>query len=379
VATLETRTTEQATGVPFVDLTRHHAPLAEDLVAAFERVLASTGFVLGAELERFEAEFAEFCEVGHCVGVGSGTAALSLALTAAGIGAGDEVIVPAHTFIATALAVLHAGATPVLCDVGDDDGLIDPASAAAAIGPRTAAIVAVHLYGQPSATEELCELARRHDLFLLEDAAQAHGARCPAGRVGGLGDAAGFSFYPSKNLGALGDGGAVCTDDEELAARLRRLRNLGQRGKGEHLEAGFNERLDGIQAALLSVKLRQLDAGNANRRRLAKRYGGLLPETAQQLPNRAGEECVYHLFPVRVENRDAVREKLLERGVGAGVHYWPALHQQPPLRNVPRSTGLLNAERWSEQVLTLPMFAELGEHEVEAAAAALTEAIEEAR
>jgi dTDP-4-amino-4,6-dideoxygalactose transaminase len=357
--------------VPLVDLGRHHAGVDLELREAFERVLASSGFVLGSEVERFEGEFAEFCEVGHCVGVGSGTAALALALIAAGVGRGDEVIVPAHTYIASALAILHAGATPVFCDVNENDGLINAESAAAVIGERTVAIVPVHLYGQPCEMEQIDLLAERHGLFVLEDAAQAHGARYQGKRVGGIGDASAFSFYPSKNLGALGDGGAICTDDGRLAERLRRLRNLGQEEKGEHLEAGFNSRLHGVQAAFLSVKLRELDDGNTARRRLADLYRRLLPQSAPPLPERAGAECVYHLFPVRVENRDAVRARLRETGVSAGIHYWPAVHLQPPMLRFEPRTDLKAAERWSAQELSLPMFPELGEQEVETVAAAL--------
>lgn len=357
--------------VPLVDLGRQHTGLDQELRGAFERVLSSSGFVLGSEVERFEREFAEFCEVGHCVGVGSGTAALALALIAAGVGRGDEVIVPAHTYIASALAVLHAGATPVFCDVNENDGLINAESAAAVVGERTVAIVPVHLYGQPCEMEQIDSLAERHGLFVLEDAAQAHGARYKGRRVGGIGDASAFSFYPSKNLGALGDGGAICTDDARLAERLRRLRNLGQEEKGEHLEAGFNSRLHGVQAAFLSVKLQELDDGNTARRRLADLYRRLLPRSAPPLPERAGVECVYHLFPVRVENRDAVRAQLRGTGVGAGIHYWPAAHLQPPMLRFDPRTDLKAAERWSEQELSLPMFAELGEQEVETVAAAL--------
>ncbi len=250
--------------VPFVGLARQHAALGEQLRAAFERVLCADGFILGGEVEAFEREFAGYCQASECVGVASGTAALALVLIAAGIGPGDEVLVPGHTFIASALAVLHAGATPVFCDVQRDTGLIDPDSAAALVGPRTAAVIAVHLYGQVCDMDSINALAARHGLFVLEDAAQAHGATCDGRRAGSLGNAAAFSFYPSKNLGALGDGGAVCTGDAQLAARVRELRHLGQRGKGEHVVVGYNERLDGLQAAFLRVKLplpRRLERG----------------------------------------------------------------------------------------------------------------------
>src|SRR4051812_33635875 len=214
--------------VPFVDLTRQHAPIEEELRAAFDRVVATNGFILGEEVAAFEADFAEYCDAAHCVGVASGTAALTLMMLASGIGPGDEVVVPAHTFIASALGVIHAGAKPVFCDVEAGTGLIDPAAADAAIGPRTAAILAVHLYGQVCDMDALAKVADRHGLALFEDAAQAHGATFRGARAGSLGRAAAFSFYPSKNLGALGDGGAVVTGDAELADRIRRLRHLGQ-------------------------------------------------------------------------------------------------------------------------------------------------------
>src|ERR1700750_2068223 len=220
--------------VPFADLARQHEPLTEELHAVLDRVLASSGFVLGEEVERFEAEFARYCGVRRCVGVASGTAAVAIRLKAAGIGPGDEVILPAHTFIASALAVQHAGARAVCVDVERGSGLIDPEAVAAAIGPRTAAVLAVHLYGQACSMEPLRALADQHCLLLLEDAAQAHGATCDGEMVGSLGHAAAFSFYPSKNLGALGDGGAICTDDEGLAERARQLGDLGRDADGGH-------------------------------------------------------------------------------------------------------------------------------------------------
>lgn len=361
-----------------MDLGRHHRPVERQLHAAFERVLGSSAFVLGDEVARFEEEFAEFCGVRHCVGVGSGTAALTISLIAAGIGAGDEVIVPAHTFIASALAIVHAGAVPVFCDVEEETGLIDADAAAALVGPRTAAIVAVHLYGQPCDMEKIGTLASHHGLFLLEDAAQAHGARYAGRRTGSLGDAAAFSFYPSKNLGALGDGGAICTEDDGVAAKARRLRDLGQRAKGEHLEAGFNERLDGIQAAMLRVKLSGLDEGNSRRRQLASRYMERLPDGCQTLAEQPGRECVYHLFPIRLDNRDAARRALAERGIASGVHYWPAVHRQPPMASLPDAAATLDvAVRWSEQELSLPIFPELSEAEIDAVCLAVDQVLEE--
>lgn len=352
--------------VPFVGLRRQHEALSEQLRAAFERVMLADAFILGGEVEAFEREFAGYCQVADCVGVASGTAALALTLMAAGIGPGDEVVVPAHTFIASALAVLHAGATPVFCDVERDTGLIDPDSAEAVVGSRTAAIMAVHLYGQACDMERINAIARHHGLFVLEDAAQAHGASCGGERVGSLGDAAAFSFYPSKNLGALGDGGAVCTGDPQLAARVRELRHLGQRGKGEHVVVGYNERLDGLQAALLRVKLPHLDAWNTARRVHASHLREGLSEELIVLSERPGTPCVFHLFPVRHIARDRLAELIRAEGIQVGLHYSPAVHRHAAFAGLPASSRpieLPEAEAWAAQELSLPMFAELTDAE----------------
>jgi dTDP-3-amino-3,4,6-trideoxy-alpha-D-glucose transaminase len=353
--------------VPFVDLHRQHLPVADELRATFDRVLGASAFVLGSEVAAFEAEFADFCGVAHCVGVGSGTAALSLALLAAGIGPGDEVIVPGHTFIASALAVVHAGATPVFCDVDDATGLIDARCAEAAITSRTAAILPVHLYGQACDMQAVCALARRHGLFVLEDAAQAHGATLAGRRAGSLADAAAFSFYPSKNLGALGDGGAVCTDDPAIADRVRQLRNLGQPRKGDHVEVGFNERLDGLQAALLRVKLPHLDAANAARRKAAAEYRAALDGCVGLLGERADSPCTYHVFPIRLEDRDGAAEFLASHGIATGVHYFPAAFAHAAWDSVlgPPAQELAVATAWAREELSLPMFAEIEPAEIE--------------
>src|SRR3954469_22746827 len=285
--------------IPFVDLARQHQPIAADLHAAFERVLGASSYILGEEVARFEQEFAAYCGVRHCVGVASGTAALTISALAAGIRPGDEVIVPAHTFIASALGLSHAGAVPVFCDVDPGTGLIDPAAAESAINGRTAAILAVHLYGQMCDMDALGAVARRHGLIVLEDAAQAHGARYRDGRAGSFGAAAAFSFYPSKNLGALGDGGAICTNDERVAQEARRWRNLGQLGKGDHELPGYNERLDGLQAALLRVKLPHLDAWNVARQARASEYREALGDMLRLLEERPESPSISHLFPVR--------------------------------------------------------------------------------
>jgi len=359
--------------IPFVGLERQHAVLRDELRAAFERVLGADAFILGEEVAAFEHEFAAYCEAPECVGVASGTAALTLALTAAGIGPGDEVVVPAHTFIASALGVLHAGATPVFCDVRQDTGLIDPDGIEAVLSGRTAAVIAVHLYGQACEMGRIGEIARSRGLFLLEDAAQAHGARSDGKRAGSLGDAAAFSFYPSKNLGALGDGGAVCTADAGLAERVRELRHLGQRGKGEHVLIGYNERLDGLQAAFLRVKLPHLDDWNAARRRHAERLREGLPPELLTLGERPATPCVYHLFPVRHHARDRLAELLRAENIQVGLHYSPAVHEHPAFASLPasaRPVELPEAQAWATQELSLPMFAELSDAEVDRVAAA---------
>jgi dTDP-4-amino-4,6-dideoxygalactose transaminase len=355
--------------VPFVALDRQHAELRGELQAAFERVIHSSAFILGGEVAKFEAEFAAYCGVRHCVGVASGTAALALAMQAAGIGEGDEVIVPAHTFIASALAVLQTGATPAFCDVEDGSGLLDLESARATVSSRTAAILPVHLYGQICDMEAICSFAKQQGLAVFEDAAQAHGAALGSRLAGSFGIAGSFSFYPSKNLGALGDAGAICTNDDELADRARILRDLGQRRKGEHVVAGVNERLDGLQAALLSVKLPHLDEWNAARRNHAHSYRGLLGDSVRMLEEPEGRSSVYHVFPVRVPDRDALRSQLSEAEIETGIHYSPALHRQPPFRES-RSRSFPVADSWASEELSLPMFAELRADEIQRIAAA---------
>jgi dTDP-4-amino-4,6-dideoxygalactose transaminase len=357
--------------VPFVDLGRMHAPIAGELSAAFERVLGASAFTLGEEVDAFEREFAAYCGTRHCVGVASGTAALTIALTAAGIGPGDEVIVPAHTFIASALGVVHAGATPVFCDVDEDTGLIDAEAAADAVSDRTAAIVAVHLYGQVCDMAAVSGFAARHGLLVLEDSAQAHGATFDGRRAGSLGTVAAFSFYPSKNLGALGDGGAICTDDDDIASVARQLRHLGQRNKGEHVRIGYNERLDGLQAALLRVKLPHLDGWNAQRREHAAAYALALGDGLRLPIERPETPSIFHLYPVRTAEREAVAERLAEHGVQTGVHYAPALHHQPPFQDGFRPDAFPAATAWAAEELSLPMFPGLEPREIERVAEAL--------
>ena len=351
--------------VPFVDLARQHAPIADELRQAFNRVVGSSAFVLGDELERFEAEFASYCGADNCVGVGSGTAALTIMLQAAGVGAHDEVIVPAHTFIATALAVRHAGAIPVYVDVDYETGLLGQDATEAAIGSATAAVVAVHLYGQACAMDPLRALAERHGLLLLEDAAQAHGATYRGTRTGSLGHAAAFSFYPSKNLGALGDGGAICTSDGALAARARRLRDLGRDEDGRHTLPGYNERLDDLQAAFLRAKLGHIDEWTRARRTIAAEYAeGLRPgiELLQESPE---SRCTYHVFPIRVSSRDRVQRDLARAQISTRVHYPLALPDQPALRPVHRSRSVVTARDWADRELSLPIFPGMTGGEIE--------------
>jgi dTDP-4-amino-4,6-dideoxygalactose transaminase len=358
--------------VRFGALHVQHEQIRDELSEAFHRLLGSSAFTLGAEVERFEADFARYCGTDHCVGVSSGTAALALMLRAYNIGSGDEVIVPAHTFIATALAVAHAGATPVLCDVLDGTGLIDPDSARAAIGPRTAALIGVHLYGQACDIDVLRALCGGHGLLLLEDAAQAAGASYRGRRAGSLGDAAAFSFYPGKNLGALGDAGAICTDDALLAARVRRLRNLGQRAKGEHLELGYNERLDGLQAALLRVKLGHLERWNAARRRIGEHYRERLAGVATVAAERAESPSTYHVFATRFGDRERVAQVLDAAGVETGVHYAKPVHSHQAWVGSQLQYGSLPvAEAWAAQELSLPIHPDLTIAEVDRVVAAI--------
>jgi dTDP-3-amino-3,4,6-trideoxy-alpha-D-glucose transaminase len=352
--------------VPFMALERQHAALGRELTVAFERVARQSTFVLGDEVERFEHEFAAACGVAHCVGVASGTAALTLAMKAAGIRPGDEVIVPAHTFIASVLAVIHAGATPVFCDVEPGTGLIDPASAAAVVTERTAAVIAVHLYGQACEMDALGELARHRGLLVVEDAAQAHGAGYRGRCVGSLGAVAAFSFYPSKNLGALGDAGAICTDDPEIARRARQLRHLGQRRKNEHVAVGYNERLDGLQAAFLRAKLPHVDDFNRARRACAELYRDGL-RAVRLLEERDHTPSVNHVFPIRIAFRDVARAHLAARGIETAIHYPTAAHRHPAWEGVlarPR-IDLPAASAWAREELSLPMFPELREQEIE--------------
>jgi dTDP-4-amino-4,6-dideoxygalactose transaminase len=337
--------------IPFLDLGAINAELDAELVEATTRVVRSGWYVLGPEVEAFEAAFAQYTGARHCIGVGSGLDALALALDAAGVGPGDEVVVPAHTFVATWLAVTRTGATPVGADADPATGLVDPDAVARAITPRTRAIVPVHLYGQTADLHALQQLADAHGLTVVDDAAQAHGAEHRGRRIGALTDATAWSFYPGKNLGALGDGGAITTDDDALADRLRMLRNYGSRQKYVHEVAGTNSRLDELQAAVLTVKLGHLDAANAARRAVAACYRERLGDLALDLTPWGTH--AWHLFVVRHRDRDALQAHLDAHGVQTLVHYPVPPHRQAAY--AAGGPGFPVAERLAAEVLSLPI------------------------
>jgi dTDP-4-amino-4,6-dideoxygalactose transaminase len=353
--------------IPFLDVGAATRELRAELDDAYRRVQDAGWYVLGPEVEAFEREYAAYCGVAHCVTVGNGMDALHLLLRAAGIGAGDEVLVPGHTFIATWLAVSAAGAVPVAVDVDERAGNLDPTRLGAAMTPRTAAVVPVHLHGQPAAMTEITAFARRHRLAVFEDAAQAHGACLHGRRAGSLGDGAAFSFYPTKNLGALGDAGAVTTDDAALAERVRRLRNYGSAVKYHHDEPGTNSRLDELQAAFLSVKLRHLDAWNERRRSVAAAYHEALAGVAGLARPAVldGAEPVWHLYAVRHRRRDALQRALADAGIGTAIHYPVPPHRSGAYRQAAwggRDLGV--SERWAAESLSLPMGPHLSAIEV---------------
>lgn len=361
--------------IPLVDLSRQHAALKPELMAALERVLDSTRFILGGEGDALEAGVAAFCGVRHAVGVASGTDALRLALAALGVGPGDEVITPAFSFVASATTIMMAGATPVFADVDPATLTLDPRAMERALTPRTKAVMPVHLYGHPAAMDAICDLARRHGLAVIEDAAQAIGASWQGRSIGTWGDAACLSFYPTKNLGACGDGGMILTGRDDVAARARRLRHHGDGGRYRHVELGWCSRLDELQAALLRVKLRRLPAWVEARRRIAARYRERLAGGPLTLPvERPEARHAYHLYTVRHPRRDALARALAEQGVGTAVHYPMPVPAQPMFGEA----GAREAERrWPEAceaartVVSLPCFPELSDEEVEAVAAAV--------
>jgi dTDP-4-amino-4,6-dideoxygalactose transaminase len=353
------------TKVEFVDLRRQYAAIKDEVDDAVLDAIGSTAYILGPHVERFEEQWASYSSADHCVGVASGTAAVELSLQAVGVGSGDEVIAPANTFIATIAPILRLGAQPVLVDC-DEYGQIDVGRAADAVTSRTRAIVGVHLFGHPCDADELQALCAEHDITFVEDAAQAHGAEYKGRRCGSLGRIAAFSFYPAKNLGAYGDAGAVVTSDRDLAEDVRLRRDLGQRRKYEHAVLAGNERLDALQAAVLQVKLHHLDRWNELRRQHASAYSELLGDSVLTPAVAAWAHPVWHLYVIRVANRDALREILGEAGIGTGIHYPIPVHLQPALAALGHREGdFPNAEEFARTSLSLPMFPELEASEVE--------------
>lgn len=347
--------------VKFVDLSAQHKPIEKELKETFDRVLTNCSFILGPEVEKFEKAFAEYLGVGHCITVSNGTAALQLVLQGLGIGPGDEVITVAHTFIATAEAISATGARPVFVDIDPVSYTMDPAKLEAAITPRTKAIIPVHLYGQPADMDALRAIAARHKIPLVEDACQAHGALYKGRRAGSLGVAGCFSFYPSKNLGACGEGGAVTTNDTELAKRVRMLRDHGSIKKYEHDFAAYNLRLEGLQGGVLTVKLPHLDSWNENRRKIAARYKELLEGSNVVAPKEMPyAKHVYHLYVVLAEDREALKKALNEQGIETGLHYPIPLHLQKAYEHLGYKKGDFPvSEHVANHLLSLPMYAEL--------------------
>ncbi len=363
--------------IPFVDLRAQYRSIKPDVDAAIQHVLDTCQFTLGEEVAAFESEFATYCGCLHGIGVNTGTSALHLALLAADVGPGDEVITVPFTFVATASAVSYTGATPVFVDIDPVRYTMDPAAVEAAITPRTKAIIPVHLYGQPADIGPIMEIARKHGLLVIEDACQAHGAEAEGRRVGGIGHMGCFSFYPGKNLGAYGEGGMVTTNDPAFARKIRMLRDWGAERKYEHVIKGYNFRLEGLQGAVLRVKLRHLEDWTEKRRMAASRYDALLQGVAGiSLPRVApGVRHVYHLYVIRTENRAALQQGLNARGVQTGIHYPHPVHLLPAFSELGGREGQFpHAERAAREVLSLPMFPELTSpqtHEVADALGAL--------
>jgi len=367
------------TAIPLVDLSAQHAAVADEVAAGWREVLARTAFIGGPQVAAFEREYAEFIGVPHCVGMGNGTDAIEIALRALGIGPGDECILPANTFIATAEAVTRAGATPVLVDCADDDTyLIDADAVEAAVTSRTSAIIPVHLYGQAAPVERLLPLARRIGARVVEDAAQSQGARRNGTSAGALGDAAATSFYPGKNLGAYGDAGAALTSSSDVEARMRMIRDHGSPAKYQHEVLGVNSRLDTLQAVVLSAKLRRLAAWNSARRAAAARYDELLSGCEAVIRPRTlnGNEHVWHLYAVRVPDRDLVLKELHAAGIGAGIHYPVPIHLTPAFAEMGYPQGAFPvAERSARELLSLPLFPEITAEQQECVVSVLRSAL----
>ena len=363
--------------VPFLDLNSHHAALRSELDRAIREVIDSGAFAGGPFVEKFEADFASYCGCRYAIGVGSGTEALWLSLLACGVGAGDEVITVSNTFMATAEAITYSGARPVFVDVDENTFTMNPAELKKSLTARTRAIIPVHLFGQPADMDPILEFARTYGLFVIEDAAQAHGAEYKGRKAGTLGDAGCFSFYPGKNLGAFGEAGAVVTSDAELREKIQVLRDHGQAQKYYHTLVGWNCRMDGIQAAILSIKLRHLEEANLLRRERALQYNQAfegIEGVATPFEADYGRH-VYHVYAIRVQERDEVRPFLEEKGIGCGVHYPIPIHLQEACRGLGYTEGAFPiAEDLAEEFLSLPMFPELTEQQTEYVASCVSEA-----
>lgn len=369
--------------VPFVDLKEQYSAIRHELEPALQDVFHDTAFILGKYVARFEQEFAAFCGVRHAIGVNSGTDAITLTLKAMNLGPGDEIITAANTFIATAEAIVHAGCKPVFVDISQDTYNLNPHELEEKITPKTKAIIPVHLYGQPADLEAIMQVARRHNLLVIEDAAQAHGAQYHGRRVGSIGDAACFSFYPSKNLGAYGDGGAIVTNDDSLALKIRHLRDHGSVQKYQHEMVGYNSRLDALQAVVLSVKLKYLDQWNAMRARNAHLYNELLSEipgvvTPQVLPD---VQHVYHLYVIRLArgDRNRLQAHLKAHGIETGIHYPQPVHLTKAFAHLGYREGDFPiAERCARAILSLPMYPELRAEQIEYVAQEIQSFLKEA-
>ena len=344
--------------IPYFDLKAQYEGLREEIAAALDRVCRNASFILGEEVAKFEEEFAAFCEAKHCIALNSGTSALHLALLALGVKPGDEVITTPNTFMATAEAISYAGARPVFVDIDPASANIDPRRIEPAITARTKAILPVHLYGRPADLDGIMAIANRHKIPVLEDACQAHGARYGGKRVGSFGRASAFSFYPGKNLGAYGEGGALITDDDRIAEFARSLRNHGETSRYSHDTIGYNYRMDGFQGAVLRIKLKRLDRWTARRQEISAGYRKELAGTRAVLPrDDAQAESVYHLFVVYVDNRDRIRSALDARGVETAIHYPKPVHLQKAYSRLGHGAGSFpNTERACDRVLSLPLF-----------------------
>jgi dTDP-4-amino-4,6-dideoxygalactose transaminase len=353
--------------VPFLDLPTQHIAIEDEILIAMRKIIRSSSFCSGPAVTDFEKQFSDFVGSRHCIAVNSGTSALHLALLASGIGDGHEVIAPAMTFVATIAAIQYTGATPKLVDVEPDSFCLDPEKLEEAITDKTRAIIPVHLYGLPAKMSEILAIAKKNDILVVEDAAQAHGAKIGGMNCGNLGDLATFSFYPGKNLGACGEGGAVTTDNEDFARLIRSMRDWGQEGKGKHVNPGFNYRMDGLQGAALSVKLQYLDNWTKERQRVAARYRKLLAEESIGLQSeRAEAEHVYHIFAILAKERDQISKAMQANKISCGIHYPTPIHLQPSFSSLGYARGDFPiAERIANEELSLPIFPEITDEQID--------------